>query len=373
MAKKIKIIFLGKIPPPYIGPAVATEIILRSKLAEKYQLIHLDTSDHRDINTLGAFDLKNFVLPLWLYCKLTYLIIRHWPQAVYFPGAQTTVAFLRDVPFVLITKLFGKKVISHLRGGNFKNWYKGASSVTRWLVRHMQKMVDGQIVLGDCLVDMFADLMPRDKIFVVPNGGDFPLIPSKFINAENSRKKRILFLANFIGSKGVLEVLRSVPEVVRKFPAVEFLFVGSWRDAATKNEFTRFIEDHPGLPIQVMAPVIGIEKFKLLESADIFVFPTYYINEGHPWVIVEALASGLPIISTDHGAIKESVLDGVNGFLVEKKNTDQIVEKLLALLSDSELRKKMGKASRLAYESRFAEKHLVERMSSCFESVIREN
>ena len=57
--------------------------------------------------------------------------------------------------------------------------------------------------------------------------------------------------------------------------------------------------------INDLGPTKGEEKFKVLSSADIFVFPTFYRNEGHPWVIVEALASGLPIISTPISEVKK--------------------------------------------------------------------
>ena len=100
-------------------------------------------------------------------------------------------------------------------------------------------------------------------------------------------------------------------------------------------------------------------------------FPTYYPPEGHPWVIVEAMAAGLPIISTDQGAITESVVDGVNGFIVEKRNPTAIAEKIITLIDDTHLRHKMGKASRIFYEEKFTEKHLVENFKTCFYAVIR--
>ena len=369
--KKTKIIFLGKLPPPYIGPAVATSILLKSKLAKKYQLVHLDTSDHRGINTLGLFDLKNIALPIWHYIKLKYMIIRHWPQAVYIPSAQTTVAFIRDIPFILIAKFFRRKVICHLRGGNFKNWYQGASRVTRWLVRQTQRLVDAQIVLGECLVDMYTGLMPREKIFVVPNGGDFPVAKREEKKSGDGKKFKVLFLANFVRSKGVLETLHAVPEVFRKFPNIEFIFAGSWFDRETKKEFASFLNEHSEFPIKIMDPVTGVEKFALLASTDIFVFPTYYENEGHPWVIIEAMAAGLPIISTDHGAICETVSDGINGFIIEKEKPDQIAEKILILASNNELREKMGNNSRKIYENKFSEEIMINKLGSVFDEILQ--
>ncbi|MBK7855969.1 MAG: glycosyltransferase [Bacteroidetes bacterium] len=109
------------------------------------------------------------------------------------------------------------------------------------------------------------------------------------------------------------------------------------------------LQKNPGLPIVNHGPVKGDKKFKIFSEADIFVFPTYYRNEGHPWVTVEAMAAGLPVISTDHAAISESVHDGQNGFLVEKKNVKQLAEKIAILAADKSLRDKMGAESRRIY------------------------
>jgi glycosyltransferase involved in cell wall biosynthesis len=214
--------------------------------------------------------------------------------------------------------------------------------------------------------------MPRGKIFVVPNGGDFPVAKRIEDNDDNAKKVRILFLANFIRTKGVLEVLLAAPEVFREFPNVEFVFAGSWRDKETQLEFIHFLNNRPELPVTVMPPISGSEKFTLLASANIFVFPTYYANEGHPWCILEAMASGLPVVSTDHGAIRETVTDGVNGYLVEKENADAVAAKLKILLADPVLREKMGRESRRLYEENFTEAKMVERISLAFDSVLRE-
>ena len=84
--------------------------------------------------------------------------------------------------------------------------------------------------------------------------------------------------------------------------------------------------------------------------------------EGHPWVIVEAMASGLPIITTDQGCIKESVIDGENGFIIPKRDPDSIAEKIIHLIEQPELRERMGKKSRQLYEANLTEEHFVQRM-----------
>jgi glycosyltransferase involved in cell wall biosynthesis len=112
-----------------------------------------------------------------------------------------------------------------------------------------------------------------------------------------------------------------------------------------------------------------ISKFDLLSDADIFLFPPRE-PEGHPWVIIEAMAASLPIISTDQGAIIESVIDGSNGFIVPPFQPDIIADKIKLLVSDPILRKKMGAESLNYYKKEFTEERMVEKLTNIFNTVI---
>ena len=101
-----------------------------------------------------------------------------------------------------------------------------------------------------------------------------------------------------------------------------------------------------------------------------FVLPTYYLPEGQPWVIVEAMAAGLPIIATAQGAIPESVIDEANGYLVPKQDPEALAEKMRSLILDSDLRAKMGKQSRIFYEKSFTEEVMIRSLSIVFRRVL---
>jgi glycosyltransferase involved in cell wall biosynthesis len=369
---KKEIIFLGKLPPPYIGPAVATQIILKSKLKEEFELIHLDLSDHRDIDTLGNFDFTNFYLAFKQYFNLIRLILKHKPYLVYIPVGQTTVSYIRDSIFILLARLFRRKVVCHLRGGNFKNWYDSANPLVRWWVRFVHRKISAQIVLGNNLRHLFNWLIPDERIFVVPNGGNYKFPKIKKNHGDNIH---VLFLGNFIGTKGILDVLEAGLIINESLGRrnVRFIFAGSWWDMKTRQEFEKILEEHPGLPVEVKGPVMGKDKLKLLASVDIFVFPTFYPHEGHPWVIVEAMAAGLPIISTDRGAIVESVVDGKNGFIVEPNRPDQIAEKIKFLIEEPGIRKSMGQESRNHYIAHFTQDKMIDNLRICFNQSIQNN
>jgi len=369
MSYRIKksIVFMSPLPPPYMGPTIATEIILNSNLKDEFELIHLDTSDHRDLFTLGAVDFLNISLALKHYAILFWLILTRRPSLVYIPICQTTLGYLRDAGFILISKALHCRVICHLRGGNFKNWYTSSSLMTKWLVRNIHSVVDGQIVLGENLRYLFDNIIPREKIYVVPNGMDIKIC---FNRNKDSDKIRVLYLSNFIREKGIIDILKAIPYVYNSNKEIEFVFAGNSHDKKIAQEIRNFIYEHSSLPIKLIGPVYGQSKFNLLCSSDIFVFPTYYPLEGHPWVIVEAMAAGLPIITTDLGAITESVKEDVNGFIVEKRNPEEIAEKIVFLSNNPDLRRKMSMASRQLYLENFTEDSMVKRLTDAFRSVL---
>ena len=367
MGKKKKVLFLSPLPPPYMGPTVATQIILKSELKNEFTLIHLDTSDHRELDHLNTIDFRNIFLAVKHGAVLFWLIITRMPDLVYIPISQTTVGYIRDSAYILLSKIFGRKVICHLRGGNFRNWYNSSNFFMRWYIRAVHSLVNGQIVLGKKLVKLFHGINGQNKIYVVPNGKNEQI---EYRREHINNRIRIVHLSNLQRTKGLFHVLNAVPEVYKKYGKdVEFIFAGNWIDDETKKIFEKFYGCHGFLPIKVVGPVYGRNKYELLLSSDIFVF-TPVQEEGHPWVIVEAMVAGLPIVSTDQGAITESVIDGKNGFIVEKKNPSQIAEKIEYLIENPEQRKKMGEESRRLYLENFTEEKMIERLSHAFHSVL---
>jgi len=111
---------------------------------------------------------------------------------------------------------------------------------------------------------------------------------------------------------------------------------------------------------------------KILKNSDIFIF-TPKEPEGHPWVIVEALAAGLPIISADQGAITESVHNKVNGFIVDPINITQITSRLQYLIDNEAERIIMANQSREIYLKYFTQKIMVDKLKTVFETVINKH
>ena len=106
-----RVLFLGPLPPPFMGPTVATDIILSSKLAEEFDLEHVDTSDHRELTRLAALDFTNFRLAFQHYLRLLGRLFAGGVRLVYIPISQTTIGFLRDAVFIMLASTSMLRVI----------------------------------------------------------------------------------------------------------------------------------------------------------------------------------------------------------------------------------------------------------------------
>jgi len=374
--RRASILVIGPTPPPFHGVAVNTRALLDCEVINRdFDLVHLDTADRRTLANLGRFDWTN----VWLALKHAVLfagkLVGHRPRVVYVPICQNTLGFLRDCLFMLPAILTGRKLVLHLRGGYFRRFYETAPSVLKSLIRYILAHTSRVIVLGNNLRCIFEGLVPDGRIVVIPNGLD----PEPFERLRTqARPARDGYQVTYLGSlqegKGYQFVLRAAPVVLKQLSDVHFTWAGSFRRPDEAAWCAQFIQERrlqetasfPGV-------VTGDEKVELLLRSHVFVFPTQYDLEGHPMVILEAMAAGLPVITTDQGAIRETVLDGVSGFIVPKGDPKAIAKKIVLLLQDDDLRRRMGQASRERFLEHYALDRWANDMVRVFQGVLEKD
>jgi glycosyltransferase involved in cell wall biosynthesis len=103
--------------------------------------------------------------------------------------------------------------------------------------------------------------------------------------------------------------------------------------------------------------------------SNVFLFPSRH--EGMPNAVLEAMSSGLPVVATRIAGSEELVLDGETGFLVPSENVDELREALRKILTDPELRKKMGSASRMRVEQNYTWKKVAEAYQTALEQAVQ--
>jgi glycosyltransferase involved in cell wall biosynthesis len=363
---KKKLLITGKLPPPYMGPSVAFKILINSKLKDIYDLIPYNVQVNQTLDTLGKWSFGKVLSNIRLYTRFYTIIKKERPDLVLIPISQSTTGFVKDSIFILLCTISNIRVVLQLRGSNFRTWFNECTSPVKWYIKLILKKAEGVIVLGDKLRYLFSGLVPDNRIFVVPNGANISMPPRE---TNSDLIPEILYLANLQGSKGIEDVIEAISILNKNHPGTFTVKVaGAWRDEKVKRFCQNKVEKE-SLPVEFTGPVSGDKKFSILSNADIFVF-TPREPEGHPWVIVEAMAASLPVVATDKGAISESISNGINGFIVHDRAPEQIADKLYQLIHDRELRTKMGKRNRDDYEAKYTESQMVNNFSYVFNSLM---
>ncbi len=206
-----------------------------------------------------------------------------------------------------------------------------------WYVKLTAKAVlknaGAAIALTEDMEEIMNDMYNRD-IVLVPNGIDLVEDSARQREAEN-HSKRVLFVGRLHSVKGIQYLLGAMYIVHRELPEVKLTLVGDGEDRERLEHMTDFLGIKECVEFVGRVPHERIRYYMV--HADVLVLPS--LSEGFPVTILEAMASGLPVIATRVGGVPEIIENNVNGYLVETENQGKIAEALLKLLRDEQLRK----------------------------------
>lgn len=186
----------------------------------------------------------------------------------------------------------------------------------------------------------------EDKIKVIPNAVDI----DKFKPASGDRKY-ILFVGRGTVPKGIDTIIEAAKNIKSKILVV------------TKIISNNFLQLGKKRGIKFIFNVSHAEINKIYDKAKIFILPS--LDEEQPLTILEAMSSGLPVVTTEIGS-GGLVKDGINGIIISPKNPKELEEAVNKLTEDLELSEKMGKENRLKIEQNFSWEAVIEKYSELY-------
>lgn len=371
-SNRIEVLLVGLLPATPSGQSVSLRMLLEG-LVERgipHQLIDLAPKRTRSRvdGTFGWGRVWDVLRELPSYVRG---LLRGRPT-VYLLIGQSTVGFLRDACFIWLAWLLDRRIVVHLKGGNYDRFYERQP---RWLQRAIRvtlERTDTIIVLSErlkgCFVPIIGDSVPMR---VVANGlpieGTAAFTP---LQLDGDEPLRILYLSNLIESKGYWEVLEACRRLSERGVEFRCRFCGEFRasrddrrfdtPAAARDAFLARIDDLGlGERVRWMGIVRGDEKREMLRWAHCMVLPTRYVNEGQPVSLIEGMAFGAVLIGTDYRAVPDLIEDGVNGFLLEEASGAELADRLRWLASRPGAIERMSAASLDLFRRRFSrERHL---------------
>lgn len=247
-------------------------------------------------------------------------------------------------------------------------WPDGVGRLNRWLTPITDAFIGVAEAHGRHLVE--NERFPAEKVRVIPNGVDVQRFRPR--PEARTRLRRELgieaddpvcgIVAALRPEKNHLLFLRTAALVRRQLPEARFIIVGDGPERtglelaakeARFGEAVRFLGTRSDVP-------------DVLAMLDLFALTSH--NEANPVSILEALASGVPVVSTRVGSIAESVEPGVTGFLADPGDADELARHFVTLLSDPAAARRMGQAGRAKVVANWS----LERMVAGYENLIRE-
>jgi len=380
--KKSKVMVLGYLPPPQEGTAKITELIVNSSyLQENFRIFFLPLKKREKAIFRGKFSLINIFYNLFNFLCYVWQIILYKPDIIYLPLAQNKMGFLRDSLFILIGKLFNRKVCVHFHGGNFDLFYQQQKIFFQKYIHYILRKIDHLIVLAEKFKRQFNQFIDESKISVLYNC--LPDERFNFIRQYHSddNKFRVLFIGYLSKAKGALDLVYSIPKVIAEYKKpIEFILCGQPVD--TERNITFIPEPHFGYSkmkkfilennlndyVKIYDEV-GIEKKdELFCKSDIFVFPSY--SEGMPIVVLEAMSYGLPIITTRVGALEEMLREGENCLFVEPGDYNDLANKILYLINNQKVCEKMRVENRRLVQDEYNRENFLSKLSFIWQKIL---
>jgi N-acetyl-alpha-D-glucosaminyl L-malate synthase BshA len=214
-----------------------------------------------------------------------------------------------------------------------------------FIVRNKDIITVNSTYMKKLLLSLVPDL--EQKVRVIPMGIEAEKFKTgKFFDLKKQYKTDhlILSVGRLVDLKGIIHLIDAMPDVLLKYPDTTLLIIGD----GPEKDFLNLRIQALGIVknVKMLGRINPINLFPYYQSSDIFVLPSININgktEALGVVLLEAMASGCPVIGSNVGGIPDIIDDGENGFLVPEQRPDVLAEKIVQLLSDDELKEKFRK------------------------------
>ena len=337
-------------PPKMVGGTeIATQNIARCLAKRGNEVLVITTRDPGlpkesmeegfHVSRVGSFNFK--LLKYIFFCLATLLILRK-----YKPNVIHAQAMWMGFPAFVAKIVLGKPYIIWGRGSDvyFPRLFKG------FIIKLILRNADARIALTDDMKKKMQRICDR-ATFIIGNGIDmarFNIHSKEKVRHQlyiERDKKVIIFVGTLAVVKGVkylIEAMNIMKIMNQENQQTTLLLVGDGEEKHSLESLAKRLQ--LGKSTSFIGRVNHERVSEYMFAADVFVLPS--LSEGFPVVIPEAMAAGLPIVTTNVRGLPEIVKDGENGFTVEPQNPQQLAEKISLLLDDKELSQKISRNNR---------------------------
>ena len=313
-----KILLVIHTPPPYGGGEIQAQYLKEYFSGkEKYFVFDYSRKGHSRMRWASRFNFRAILAGIWWEIKLIYYFILLRPQKVYFTLPKSFLAFMRNGMAISIAKFLKIKVLGELPGTSFKFLEKGRGIRYRIGLSFLRKI--DEIRFLSHRISGFHSGLKLQRHVIIENG----ILPvaGNYIDKEvfNNPILNLLYVGSIERSKGIFNSLLALKHCIEAGHNLHFNIIGYWSNPREEKDALRFIQENRlGNAITFHGILTGSSKWEAVTKCAVLIHPTYW--DGVPLTILEALAVGMPVISTNIGGIPDTIKDEINGIILKENN-----------------------------------------------------
>ena len=336
-----RVLLVGKGPPDRGGIPSFLQGLMTGELSRRYALSFLNVA-HAGTPEGGKLSAGNIrrtlhdAFSVWRRAKDHDIV--HINSAL-----APAVTVVRAGLLVLAGRLRGCEVIVHAHGGNIDTWL--TTRRARWVTRAAMNRASLVVAVWTAGHQALADTLGAQRVRLVANGVDTDRFTPAVTPSHDP--PRVLYVGLLTPRKGVLDLIEASRSLRRAGLDHELWLLGGVPDEGPEaaEPVLAAAEGH-ALLLGTRPPD---EMPEVYASADVFCLPSWW--EAMPLSVLEAMASGLPVVATDVGDVAHLVPNGETGLVVPSQSPDQLAAALRKLVEDPDAARRMGAAGRARAES----------------------
>jgi glycosyltransferase involved in cell wall biosynthesis len=337
-----RVLLAGKGPPERGGISSFLQILLASDLKRRHELSFLNLSREQAPpgGRLSASNIRRTLTDaraVWREAAGCDLVHIHSALA---PG----VTLVRAGSLVLVARLRRCRVIVHAHGGMVQLWL--TTPLRRLVARVALAPADRVVAVSRGGLSALGKVLGPAQTSLIDNGVELPAYAGE--KAPND-PPRVLYAGPITPRKGLLDLLEASRLLGERGVRHEVVLAGG--TPAEGAEAEAQVHAAAGEQVRFLGPQPHEAMPELYRSADLYCLPSWW--EAMPLSVLEAMASGLPVVASEVGDIPRAVSDGVTGRVVPPRDPRALAKALEPLLTDPELRQKYGEAGRRRAEEQF--------------------
>lgn len=316
------------------GISSITQFIITFNTKNTYLHFELGRKDCQKRN------LTWFLNILQVYCKWPYVVLSSKIDLIHFNLALTKESFLRDLPLILMARIFRKPIILHLHGGEYLMHKK----IPFWMNQLLKLVFTDHmplVVLSPIEENIIKKKSGSNNIHILPNCIDLKEAKEYNPALSNNDCLKFLFLGRIAIDKGIEFIYKAMVSLKEKGLKYKFQMAGKGPE---EEIFKKKFFDLLGPDFEFKGVVTGNQKTELLKACNVFLLPSFY--EGLPMALIESMSFGLVPVTTNVGSIKYLIKDGINGMIVKSHSAEDIVGAIEKLSKYNQLLHELGENAR---------------------------